>query len=465
MDNSINIVAIALVNLVGVLLLCTMGLSNLILLKRKNLESTLLRIMIFVVLACCITDTACFYCDGKDGALSRFVVIVGNWFIFACNMIIAPLWAFIINNHIFGRLGKIHVHIIHLVMAIGYIPLIINLFYPLVYEVDINNVYSRLPFSNFYGYLQVFFLLDCIAMYTRGKRKGGVFKFFPVLQFLIPALVGLLLQGLCYGVSMTWACMAVALSGLLFGLQNERIYQDSLTGLYNRPYLDYVKREVTKKNEQYPITMMLMDLDGFKSINDRFGHLEGDKALICVAEILTKAIGAMGSIIRYAGDEFVVLLNTQDEALVNACVEEINASFAAFNETGAKEYELELSIGTTAMDFKERTIDEIFEYVDAKMYVEKKRKKTRKSEKAEAEAKEADIKEGTGLTSDALKTEERKPEAVKKDEGKPSTEKKEEAKPSTEKKPQGELQAAKKPQSKPSSQKKKGKKSSSKRRK
>lgn len=388
MENSINILAIALVNLVGVLLLTTMGLSNLILLKRKNLESTLLRIMLFTVLACCIVDTACFYCDGKEGALAHFVAIVGNWFIFACNMVIAPLWAFIINNHIFGRLGKMHVHVIHLVMTIGYIPLFINLFYPLVYEVDINNVYSRLPFSNFYGYVEVFFLLDCVAMYARGKRKGGVFKFFPVFQFIIPALVGLLLQGLCYGISMTWTCLAVAMSGMLFGLQNERIYQDSLTGLYNRPYLDYVKREVSKKNEQYPITMMLMDLDGFKSINDRFGHLEGDKALICVADILTKAIGAMGSIIRYAGDEFVVLLNTQDEAEVKACVDEINASFAAFNETGAKEYALELSIGTTEMDFKERTIDEIFEYVDAKMYVEKKRKKTKKAEKAEAEKKE-----------------------------------------------------------------------------
>ena len=162
--------------------------------------------------------------------------------------------------------------------------------------------------------VNIVMLIDGIYLYLRGKIRGGILKFFPVWQFIIPLAIGLTTTWLFYGVSMTFSCFAVSIAGILFSLQNEAMYLDGLTGLYNRYYLDHIKDEISayrgRKKKNTNITAMMLDMNDFKSINDKYGHATGDDALINMAEILRGSIGEMGSVIRYAGDEFIVLLNT-----------------------------------------------------------------------------------------------------------------------------------------------------------
>lgn len=65
---------------------------------------------------------------------------------------------------------------------------------------------------------------------------------------------------------------------------------------------------------------IMIDLNGFKAINDTYGHAEGDTALILAAGLLKNAFGEYGVVTRYAGDEFVVILNTADEQLVQSLI-------------------------------------------------------------------------------------------------------------------------------------------------
>lgn len=86
---------------------------------------------------------------------------------------------------------------------------------------------------------------------------------------------------------------------------------DGLTGLYNyRHFQERYREEVNLcRRYQHPLAIMLIDLDGFKQVNDTYGHLEGDYLLVQLADVLTHALRNTEFIARYGGDEFVVLMH------------------------------------------------------------------------------------------------------------------------------------------------------------
>lgn len=95
--------------------------------------------------------------------------------------------------------------------------------------------------------------------------------------------------------------------------QNRLLAQtDSMTGLYNRRAFDelYLKEWRRALRAERPISIMMIDLDFFKSINDNYGHHAGDECLCRIADILTKTLGRPGDICcRYGGEEFIIALN------------------------------------------------------------------------------------------------------------------------------------------------------------
>ena len=86
--------------------------------------------------------------------------------------------------------------------------------------------------------------------------------------------------------------------------------QDYLTKLANRRYFEsmLLQRLTQQNGQEWDICLMLIDVDNFKPINDRYGHAAGDSVLVTMGELITKAIGKDDLVARYAGDEFVVLL-------------------------------------------------------------------------------------------------------------------------------------------------------------
>ncbi|MEK6618650.1 MAG: GGDEF domain-containing protein, partial [Nitrospirota bacterium] len=88
------------------------------------------------------------------------------------------------------------------------------------------------------------------------------------------------------------------------------IFEDELTGLYNRRFLyNYFEHKVPwDELEDRTLSLIMMDLDYFKQINDAYGHQSGDQALVLVAGLLKEVAGKDGLPIRYAGDEFMILL-------------------------------------------------------------------------------------------------------------------------------------------------------------
>ena len=97
-------------------------------------------------------------------------------------------------------------------------------------------------------------------------------------------------------------------------------YKDELTGLYNRKLLyNYIETTWIKKNrrENFSFALIFIDLDNFKPINDKFGHEKGDKVLQKVANILKENFRKSDFVIRFGGDEFIILINLQNTHLNN----------------------------------------------------------------------------------------------------------------------------------------------------
>jgi len=268
--------------------------------------------------------------------------------------------------------GKLPLKKIIIIAHLTLIPLIVNLFTPAVFSVDETNTYARGPL--FYAYLGIdaFSMIYSIILYIRARRKGGVLKLFPVWAFVAPVFSGLAVQTVCYGISAVWPFIAISVAGVFTSLQNELVFRDPLTGLHNRFYMDYLRNKFGgKTGDETRFTAMMLDMNRFKDINDRYGHLAGDEALIAAANVLTGAVAGNGTVIRYAGDEFVVLLNTLQPDEIAACESRIHTGLSGCRLRSAPELELSASIGKCELDLREQSVNEFLNELDRRMYESK----------------------------------------------------------------------------------------------
>ena len=153
-------------------------------------------------------------------------------------------------------------------------------------------------------------------------------------------------------------------------------YKDELTGLYNRKLLyNYIETTWIKKNrrENFSFALIFIDLDNFKPINDKFGHEKGDKVLQKVANILKENFRKSDFVIRFGGDEFIILINLQNTHLNN--IKKIMDSLRKRVEEKLKKYNLSFSYGVAIYPEDGENLYTLLKKADMKMYEEKKKRK------------------------------------------------------------------------------------------
>jgi len=114
---------------------------------------------------------------------------------------------------------------------------------------------------------------------------------------------------------------------------------DPLTGLANRTVLfDRLSLEIARaRRHGHPVALGILDLDAFKSFNDRYGHVAGDRLLVAVSQALLESIRDTDLAARFGGDEFVVLLPEADATQAVTCLERIRLRIARARVPGAEE--------------------------------------------------------------------------------------------------------------------------------
>ena len=357
-------------NSIAVILLLILFVCNFWRFQYKTYENKILIYMILLGFIASFDLVISYWVDGRPGMGFRFLNHVSSSFIFTANMLGCFLWILLIETHLRCEPSTRKKALLAIPMLIGLITILINLFVPCIYILDENNVYARKPLYSMIFAIDAFYMIYALVIFVINRVKGGLLKFFPIYLYIGPILLALILETVIPGITLAWPCYAISIAGVLASLQNEVIYKDTLTGLYNRSYLNFLQKNVFKKGNIH-ITGVMLDLDDFKHINDKYGHAVGDIALQQMARILQEAVGDMGNVIRYAGDEFIVLINSHKQIIIDACLSEINSCIKRFNDSEITEYKLSASMGYSIYNPKTQTVDDFMNNMDQDMYKNK----------------------------------------------------------------------------------------------
>ena len=145
---------------------------------------------------------------------------------------------------------------------------------------------------------------------------------------------------------------------------------DALTGLANyREFIDTMEREVRRaERSKHSFALLLLDLDGLKAVNDKYGHLVGNRALKRLSEVIKEHSRATDLAARYGGDEFAVVLIDADPGMANRIAQRVQKAL----RDGREQPPLTVSIGMSASPEDGRTVPELLQAADRHLYKRKK---------------------------------------------------------------------------------------------
>ncbi|HSV31354.1 MAG TPA: diguanylate cyclase [Atribacteraceae bacterium] len=163
-------------------------------------------------------------------------------------------------------------------------------------------------------------------------------------------------------------------------LQNElreQAIRDPLTGVYNRRYFTQtIEQEVSRAvRHKRLIAFLMIDVNRFKEINDRFGHQTGDRVLQAVGRLLAQQVREEDIVVRYGGDEFLIVLPETDGGEVDTVKKRIGTAIARINETSKLiDFPVTLSLGCAYWNpGGSESIEEVLAWADQRMYGEKRK--------------------------------------------------------------------------------------------
>lgn len=242
--------------------------------------------------------------------------------------------------------------------------------------VDEMGYYHRGPYHLFGTIIALSFLVfgsilsnrsRKLATFSNERRRFSVLTIFPIPLVLI---------------ALSQSFMPVGTPNVQFGLiigliilystsQDNKITRDYLTKLPNRfSFEESLQKAISKYNPNGVNQLFILagDLNNFKNINDTYGHPEGDKALICVANILDEIFSNSvegGMVSRTGGDEFLGLIACNNKGTVDKIIEDINESLDVRSQS--LPYHLSMSIGYIAYE-KGDSLQEALAKVDDSLY-------------------------------------------------------------------------------------------------
>lgn len=156
---------------------------------------------------------------------------------------------------------------------------------------------------------------------------------------------------------------------------------DPLTGIYNRRYFDsYIGREVQRsKKYKYPITFIMIDVDRFKEVNDKYGHQVGDMILKGVGSILKGQTRKIDTVVRYGGDEFLIILPDVSNENIEGFINRIKTAVIQWNnQVKLLDFNIDLSMGIASWRPEENiSIEKVLNDADIAMYAQKREKNQR----------------------------------------------------------------------------------------
>lgn len=343
-------------------------------------------ISLWLLIIMCVGDIAALTLDGVKYPGVHFIVIAGNSIFLGAQAMLAFTWLvfFQVRLKLIRTVVSPRTVLLVLPLIFFLVAIILNVFTGLLFTVDSNNVYRRADYIYIHWIVELIYVLGSFVQLTyaiaKAKNKIQRREYISYFLYFIPTLVAGGWQISNFGAS-TFQ-LGVAISSLLvfMQIQDGQLIRDELTGLNNRRSLRNYEDALISSGEEANLTLFMIDVDSFKSINDTYGHVTGDEALVQIAKVLKRALSHMPGnrivIYRYAGDEFVLASTDMSIDVINLAKKRIQEELDSINNSKVNPYTLGLSIGvasgrcTSTNDF-----NEILQRADDSMYQVKTRKK------------------------------------------------------------------------------------------
>ena len=238
-----------------------------------------------------------------------------------------------------------------------------------VFYVDENNVYTRGSLFMWAFLVSGVYFICVIFSSYREYRDADIQEKLYLLGIFAVAAAGVIIQLVDTNIRSMWPTVAITLLlYYVFTLEMSAKY-DFLTGVRNRNAYDQ-KREKLGGNRSYGL--VIFDINGLKTINDRLGHRQGDQLISEAAKILVDTFWGYGKIYRIGGDEFALLFEKCDKDTINNRIRVMESKIAKENQS-KEEWKISISYGVEMhKSDDDKTYEEVFENADTKMYEMKK---------------------------------------------------------------------------------------------
>ncbi len=338
---------------------------------QKTKQVRAFRNLLVFVLILLIADTLA-YCGGESAG-SYVLERLGNYVIFAFD----PLGSFFTCLYIESWMedSKNHRNLSHglllIYVAVNFVLVTIGELCSLpwfYYYVD--NIYHRGEFFLVRGICQmaVCVVIEIYVLMNRDRFYRAYFRFIALLPVIV--FFAGVLQIVLVGLQTAYAGTTLACLLLFVSVQSRDISEDYLTGAANRRRL--LNSMSSSIQEGRIFSVIMVDVDDFKKINDTWGHGAGDEALIHVVEILRGTFRKSDLIGRYGGDEFCIIADIDNEKNLYEVMNRLRRNVKEYNRTSRHEYTLSLSIGGAVYHYENgESADEFLERVDILLYDEK----------------------------------------------------------------------------------------------
>jgi diguanylate cyclase (GGDEF)-like protein len=197
------------------------------------------------------------------------------------------------------------------------------------------------------------------------------------LIFLFLIGIGLSIDNIIGTITLIWPCFTAALLYAYFFIIRTDSKIDSLTGIGNRYAFSEFIDKLGSQNVKESYSVVMIDMDHFKEINDTLGHAEGDNALRDMAAIIQGCIRHSDFAARYGGDEFVLAVRAEYD--IEKLINRIKRAMEIQNEKHIRPYTLEMSYGYDVYTAgQSRSINEFLNHVDSLMYQHKAARRRKK---------------------------------------------------------------------------------------
>lgn len=346
---------------------------------KKFYQDKIFMIILYLTIIMIILDSVGWFLDGRVGTFNRVIYYIVTVVNFILNPVLPLNWVTYVDFQIFNnerRIKKLR-KIFSIPILINAAAVILSPVFGTVFYIDSLNVYHRGSFYIIMTIVNYIMILYSIIIVLFNKNKIEVGKFNSLVVFPLPTLISTIIQNKFCGISIIWAGFTLSIIIVYISIQNRRLNTDYLTDLYNRRQLDtYLKEKIENSESSSKFAAIMIDVDDFKTINDKFGHQVGDEALIYTAEILKKSFSKKDFISRYAGDEFVIILNIKNRTNLKDKVEKLNKNLHENNLKSNRAYKISLSMGYAVYNYTSKmSADKFMKLIDSRMYESKKLKK------------------------------------------------------------------------------------------